>query len=148
MPTCKGTQAGSKQVDQVLRRFRQEAVTCSYGLMFPAAKILFRTTFQRLYPFSCSLNVLFMRGLSCHVFCLIPVAVSELHCWLFPVQRCRSDPEWLAGTPRVLPATELEKVDQTAADRCLEEARETWINCKNAGLEAIDFALAPNVTLG
>ena len=88
-----------------------------------------------------------MRGL-CHVLWLIPAlspALShsdsaDLHCWLFPVQRCRSDPEWLAGTPRVL-------LGQPAADRCWEEAREAWINCRNAGLEAVDFALAPNVSL-
>lgn len=88
-----------------------------------------------------------MRGL-CHVLWLIPTLspsvshseFADLHCWLFPVQRCRSDPEWLAGTPRVL-------LGQPAADRCWEEAREAWINCRNAGLEAVDFALAPNVSL-
>ena len=95
-----------------------------------------------------------MRGL-CHVWHLISFAAfatsdPDLHCWLFPVQRCRSDPEWLAGTPRVLRAESLAErsTDSTAADRCWEEAREVWINCRNAGLEAVDFALAPNVSLG
>lgn len=96
-----------------------------------------------------------MRGLR-HVLLWIPAWPNspdapdspDLHCWLFPVQRCRSDPEWLAGTPRLLSAEFLAAPGQTAAERCWEEAREAWINCRNAGLEAIDFALAPNVSLG
>lgn len=73
---------------------------------------------------------------------------SQLHCWLIPVHGCRSTPAWLAGTPRLLEGTKLldEQNGQIAA-RCWQEAREAWINCRNAGLEAVEFALAP-VSLG
>lgn len=77
-------------------------------------------------------------------------SVGELHCWLFPVRTCRSEPSWLKGTPRILDATSLADAvqqGQTAAERCWQEAREAWINCQNAGIEALDFALAPIMKL-
>ena len=56
----------------------------------------------------------------------------------------------MKGTPRILDASSLAdavKQGQTAAGRCWQEARETWINCQNAGIEALDFALAPIMNL-
>ena len=48
--------------------------------------------------------------------------------------------DWLPGTPRALEAKLLEAAGklkgQTTEERCWQEARESWINCQNAGLEA------------
>lgn len=91
---------------------------------------------------------------SCHVLlCIVAVSAeseSELYCWLFAVQGCRSEPEWLVGTPRVLEDASLGSgfTSRSLPDRCWHFARETWIKCQNPGLEAVDFALAPNVILG
>ncbi|CAK8986759.1 unnamed protein product [Durusdinium trenchii] len=88
---------------------------------------------------------------SCHVLlCIVAVSAeseSELYCWLFAVQGCRSEPEWLVGTPRVLEDASLGSgfTSRSLPDRCWHFARETWIKCQNPGLEAVDFALAPNV---
>ncbi|CAJ1359691.1 unnamed protein product [Effrenium voratum] len=67
---------------------------------------------------------------------------AELYCWLFPVHRCRTDPEWPAGIPRVIADVPGE---EDLSDRCVREARDSWIACENAALEPIDFALAPDL---
>eukprot|EP00439_Symbiodinium_sp_Y106_P010174 s5459_g1.t1 len=99
---------------------------------------------------------------------VLPGISAQVHCWVFPAQICRADPDWLPDRPQVVDASELQR-KQSAKEACAHVARERllsaialsargralgvqmpeysvrigWIGCQNAPEESVDFALAP-----
>ncbi|CAE6918140.1 unnamed protein product [Symbiodinium sp. CCMP2592] len=73
---------------------------------------------------------------------VLPGISAQVHCWVFPAQICRADPDWLPDRPQVVDAAELQR-KESAKEACAHVARERWIGCQNAPEESVDFALAP-----